>query len=125
MPGLIVATVAICPGAVSSPSRSVKRTVRVEPGHRAEARREVGVADGELAGRRHLAAPGPVDPPLPASDRAVDERDHALGQAGQLLGLEPLAEVDAGHVEHGVPDPVGQAMVDRRRRRCASRWPDA
>ena len=115
MPGLIVLTVAICPGAVSSPSRSVKRTVVLSPvtGPKLAAR-SVSLMVNSPVDLTALAS-GPVDPPLPAQI-AGDERDDAFGQAGQFLGLEPLAEADPGDVEHGAADPVRQAMVDGRPR---------
>ena len=80
MPGLIERTVSTWPGGVVRPSRSLKWIVPLMPGHRPERRREVEVGGREIAGRGDLAAGDPVDPAL-AADRAVDERDHAFGQA--------------------------------------------
>ena len=104
-------TVATWPGAVTSPSRSVKRTVVLSP-----------VTGPKRAARlvsRTLNSPvdltdraGPGDPPLPA-EIAGDERDDALGQPRQFLGLEPLAEMDARHVEQGMPVAAVEVVVDR------------
>src|SRR3546814_18165703 len=60
---------------------------------------EIGGVGAEAAGARHaLRAPG--DMPLPADD-AVDVGDHDEGEARQPVGLETLAEGDAGYRELG------------------------
>ena len=65
----------------------------------------------EVAGRGHLSARRPVDPALPF-DRAVDERDDAFGQPGQLVGLEVRAESNARHVEQSVAGAGRQPVLD-------------
>ena len=53
----------------------------------------------------------PGDLALPFQD-AVDQGDHAGGEAGELLGLVVLVEADAGHVEHGAAAAGGEAVAD-------------
>ena len=52
------------------------------------ARSRLAVAKSPV--ERDLAARRPVDPAM-AGDRAVDQRDHAFGQPGDLVGLEGRA----------------------------------
>ena len=66
----------------------------------------------EIAGRGDLAVAGPVDPAL-AGERALDQRDHALGQPGQLFRLQVLAEGDARERRGSAwPAPLDSAMLD-------------
>ena len=73
-----------------------------ETGDWAEWRREIEIGGGEVAARRDLARCGPVYPAA-AADRAVDEGDDALGQAGDLVRLQVRPERQARHIEDGVP----------------------
>ena len=111
MPGLIEAIVATWCGAVSSASRSVKCIVVREARDRAE-----GAAKSMLAVEKSpvevtLPPLGPVDPPLPGY-RAVHQRDDALGEPGQLVGLEVRPERQAGNVEVRVAGIGRQPMLD-------------
>ena len=77
---------------------------------RPERRREVEIVGGEIAGRSDLATWPPVDPPV-APHGAVDQRDHAFGEAGDHFRLRVRAEGQAGHVEQGAPGSARQAML--------------
>ena len=94
----------------------------VHAGHRAEAGGEIHIVGGEVAGRGDFASAVPVDPPL-AADPAINQGDHAFGQAGQLFRLEIVAEGDAGTSSTALP-VAGRQIVsngDIGDRRAAGR----
>eukprot|EP01136_Pigoraptor_vietnamica_P009937 Opistho-1_new@46985 len=93
----------------------VEKIVEVQPGRQPlnlpEHRRQADIGRGEAAGARHRLA-RPVEA-AGAGNQPVHIGDHAIGERGQLVGLQPFGvESDAGDVEQGVSCPLRQIVRD-------------
>ena len=78
---------------------------------RAESGREVEPVGRELPGAGD-AIGAPLDIAR-SGHRAFGLRDHAKGEPGEIVGLQILAEADAGHVEIGEAGARGEIVFDR------------